>query len=173
MASLVRTRTPPPQSQFDKLLIWVFIALLMVGLVMVYSSSIATAEGSKFTGHQATYYLMRHSMFILVGLIAGALAFQMPVQLWQAYSPYLFLAGAALLVLVLIPHVGREVNGSRRWLSLFVINLQPSELMKLFAVMYAADYTVRKGRENNSCMTFPHAWFEHTHLFAFCSRVLI
>jgi cell division protein FtsW len=84
-------------------------------------------------------------MFVVVGLVAGILVFQVPVQLWQTYSPYLFLAGAALLVLVLIPHIGREVNGSRRWLSLFVINLQPSELMKLFAVMYAADYTVRKG----------------------------
>ncbi len=146
MVSLVKTRTPPPQAQFDDLLIWVFVALLSIGLVMVYSSSIATAEGSKFTGHQATYYLMRHSMFIAVGLLAGLFAFQVPVQMWQNYSPYLFMAGAALLVLVLIPHVGREVNGSRRWLSLFVINLQPSELMKLFAVMYAADYTVRKGK---------------------------
>ena len=145
MASLVRTRTPPPQAQFDDLLIWVFIALLSIGLVMVYSSSIATAEGSKFTHHQATYYLARHCMFIAVGLLAGVFAFQMPVQTWQTYAPYLFMAGALLLVLVLIPHVGREVNGSRRWLSLMVINLQPSELMKLFAVMYAADYTVRKG----------------------------
>jgi cell division protein FtsW len=152
MASLVKTRTPPPQSQFDLLLIWVFIALLSIGLVMVYSSSIATAEGSKFTGHQATYYLMRHGMFIAIGLLAGVFVFQVPVQLWQTYSSLLFMVGAALLVLVLIPHVGREVNGSRRWLSLFVINLQPSELMKLFAVMYAADYTVRKGRENNSWM---------------------
>ena len=145
MASLVRTRTPPPQAQFDDLLIWVFIALLSIGLVMVYSSSIATAEGSRFTHHQATYYLVRHCMFIAVGLLAGVFAFQVPVQTWQTYAPYLFMAGAFLLVLVLIPHVGREVNGSRRWLSLMVINLQPSELMKLFAVMYAADYTVRKG----------------------------
>ena len=145
MASLVRTRTPPPQAQFDDLLIWVFIALLSIGLVMVYSSSIATAEGSRFTHHQATYYLVRHCMFIAVGLLAGLIAFQVPVQAWQAYAPYLFMAGAFLLVLVLIPHVGREVNGSRRWLSLMVINLQPSELMKLFSVMYAADYTVRKG----------------------------
>ena len=59
-------------------------------------------------------------------------------------APYLFLLGVGLLVLVLMPGIGREVNGSRRWLSLFVINLQPSELMKLFAVLYAADYTVRK-----------------------------
>ena len=145
MASLVKTRTPPPQAELDNLLIWVFIALLCIGLVMVYSSSIATAEGSRFTGHQATYYLVRHSMFIAVGLMAGLLAFQLPVQMWQTWSPAMFLAGAALLVLVLVPHIGREVNGSRRWLSLFVINLQPSELMKLFAVMYAADYTVRKG----------------------------
>lgn len=145
MASLVKTTTPLPHAQFDTLLIWVCIALLSIGLVMVYSSSIATAEGSKFTGHQATYYLLRHSMFISVGLVAGMIAFQIPVQLWQTYSPHLFMTGAFLLLLVLIPHVGREVNGSRRWLSLFVINLQPSELMKLFAVMYAADYTVRKG----------------------------
>lgn len=145
MASLVKTHAHLPESQFDNLLIWVFIALLSIGLVMVYSSSIATAEGSKFTNHQASYYLMRHSMFIAVGVFAGLLVFQMPVQIWQNYSPYLFLFGAALLVLVLIPHVGKEVNGSRRWLSLLVINLQPSELMKLFAVMYAADYTVRKG----------------------------
>ena len=146
MVSLVKTRTAPPQSQFDELLAWVFVALLTIGLVMVYSSSIATAEGSKFTGHQASYYLMRHGMFLAVGLCAGLAAFQVPVQSWQSSSVYLFMAGFVLLVLVLIPHIGREVNGSRRWLSLFVINLQPSELMKLFAVMYAADYTARKGK---------------------------
>ena len=113
---------------------------------MVYSASIATAEANKFTGYQPAYYLLRHGVFIAVGLLIGLFAFQVPVQMWQTYAPYLFLIGAALLVLVLIPGIGREVNGSRRWLSLFVINLQPSELMKLFAVLYAADYTVRKGK---------------------------
>lgn len=145
MVSLVKTRTAPPQARFDELLIWVLVALLALGFVMVYSASIATAEASKFTGHQSTYYLVRHGIFIGVGLFAGLLAFQVPVQLWQKYALFFFLTGAALLILVLIPHIGREVNGSRRWLSLFVINLQPSELMKLFAVLYAADYTVRKG----------------------------
>ncbi|MEQ1590119.1 MAG: putative lipid II flippase FtsW, partial [Gallionella sp.] len=105
----------------------------------------ATAEASKFTGHQPTYYLVRHGIFIALGLMAGVAAFQFPVQTLQKYALYLFLGGAVLLVLVLIPHVGKEVNGSRRWLSLLVINLQPSELMKLFVVLYAADYTVRKG----------------------------
>jgi cell division protein FtsW len=146
MVSLVKTRVRTTQAQFDELLVWVLVALLALGLVMVYSSSIAMAEANKFTGYQPTYYLLRHGMFICAGLIAGLFAFQVPVQIWQNYAPFLFLFGVALLVLVLIPGVGREVNGSRRWLSLLVINLQPSELMKLFAVLYAADYTVRKGK---------------------------
>lgn len=140
----VNARTP--QAQFDELLLWVLAGLIALGLVMVYSASIAMAEANKFTGYQPTYFLLRHGVFICVGLLAGLFAFQVPVQVWQNYAPYLFLFGAALLVLVLIPGIGREVNGSRRWLSLFVINLQPSELMKLFAVLYAARYVVRKDK---------------------------
>jgi cell division protein FtsW len=150
MVPLIKARTRPSQAHFDELLIWVFIALLSIGLVMVYSSSIATAEASKFTGFQPGYYLMRHGVFITLGVLAGLFAFQVPVQMWQSYAMMLFLAGVVLLVLVLIPHVGREVNGSRRWLSLFVVNLQPSELIKLFAVLYAADFTVRKGNVGQS-----------------------
>lgn len=67
-------------------------------------------------------------------------------------APYLFLTGLALLVLVLIPHVGRNVNGSQRWLSLVFINLQPSELMKLFSAMYVADYAVRKAPQMDSIL---------------------
>ncbi|MGZ8256616.1 MAG: putative lipid II flippase FtsW [Gallionella sp.] len=144
MVSLVKTGRRPPQTPFDALLLWVFVALLAIGLVMVYSASIATAEASKFTGYNASYYLIRHGIFIVVGVVAGIAAFQVPIQMWQNLAMPLFVIGTLLLALVLIPHIGREVNGSRRWLSLFVINLQPSELMKLFAVLYAADYTVRK-----------------------------
>ena len=79
-----------------------------------------------------------------IGLIGGAIAFQVPVRAWQQMAPWLFGAGVVLLLLVLIPQLGREVNGARRWLPLGPVNLQPSELMKLFAVLYAADYTVRK-----------------------------
>jgi cell division protein FtsW len=75
---------------------------------------------------------------------------QVPMRVWQRAAPWLFLAGVALLVLVLVPGVGREVNGSQRWLPLGVINLQPSELVKLFVVLYAADYTVRKAAYMNS-----------------------
>lgn len=137
-------------ADYDTVLTWVIAALLAIGLVMVYSASIATAEAGKFTGYQPGYYLVRHAIFILVGLLAGVVVFQVPTQTWQNLAPYLFLFGVLLLILVLVPGIGKSVNGSRRWLSLFVINLQPSELMKLFAVLYAADYTVRKGAVKDS-----------------------
>ena len=139
-----------PVAEYDTALVWIVVALLSLGLVMVYSSSIATAEAAKFTGYQQSYYLIRHSIYILIGLLAGAMVFQIPSRNWQNIAPYLFMLGVVLLILVIIPGVGREVNGSRRWLSLFVFNLQPSELMKLFVVLYAADYTVRKGIVKNS-----------------------
>lgn len=129
---------------YDQGLLWVTLVLLGLGLVMVYSASIAIAEADKAVGHNSSYYLVRQAIFLVVSVTAALVAFNIPVAWWQKMAPYLFLLGLALLVLVLIPGIGRVVGGSRRWLSLFVINLQPSELMKLFAAMYVADYTVRK-----------------------------
>ena len=130
--------------ELDPLLIWSAAGLLLIGLVMVYSSSIAIAEGSRFTGHQSHYFLLRHAIFLAVGVGAGLAAFQLSMRQWQRFAPWLFLVGVMLLVVVLIPGVGREVNGAQRWLPLGPLNLQPSELMKLFVALYAADYTVRK-----------------------------
>jgi cell division protein FtsW len=129
---------------YDQGLLWVTIILLGIGLVMVYSASIAIAEADKAVGNNSSYYLVRQAIFIVISLGAAFVAFNIPIAWWQKMAPYLFLVGLALLVLVLIPGIGRVVGGSRRWLSLFVINLQPSEFMKLFAAMYVADYTVRK-----------------------------
>lgn len=129
---------------YDQGLLWGVLLLLGFGLVMVYSASIASAEADKMTGHQTTYYLVRHAIYLVIGGFAALVAFQVPTKVWQAIAPYLFLLGLALLVLVLIPGIGREVNGSRRWIPLVVATLQPSEFMKLFAAMYVADYTVRK-----------------------------
>ena len=137
-------------ASYDQMLLWVTFIMLGLGLVMVYSASIAMAEADKAVGHQSTYFLVRQAIFIVIGLIAGFVSFQVPVTWWQKMAPYLFLTGLALLVLVLIPHVGRNVNGSQRWLSLVVINLQPSELMKLFSAMYVADYAVRKAPQMDS-----------------------
>jgi len=89
-------------------------------------------------------------VFVAVSLVAAVAAFQVPLRLWQQAAPYLFLFGAGLLILVLVPGVGREVNGSQRWISLYFVSLQPSEVMKLFAVLYAADYTVRKAAHMDS-----------------------
>lgn len=133
-----------PPAEYDRAIVAATVALLSLGLVMVYSSSIAIAEASRHTGHQSAYFLLRHATFLTLGLVGAAVVFQVPMHAWQRYAPFLFLFGAVLLILVLVPGIGREVNGSRRWLSLGVVNLQPSELMKLFVVLYAADYTVRK-----------------------------
>ena len=131
-------------SPYDQGLLWTVLILLGIGLVMVYSASIAIAEADKAVGHNSSYFLVRQAIFIVISLVAGALVFNIPISWWQKMAPYLFLLGLALLVLVLVPGIGRVVGGSRRWLSLFVINLQPSEFMKLFSAIYVADYTVRK-----------------------------
>jgi cell division protein FtsW len=129
---------------YDQGLLWVSLLLLGIGLVMVYSASIALAEADKATGHQSTYFMVRHAIYLGIALLAGLVAFQVPTRYWQRVAPYLFLIGLALLVVVLIPGIGRDVNGSRRWIPLGIATLQPSEMMKLFATMYVADYTVRK-----------------------------
>ena len=137
-------------ADYDFALIWAVALLLALGLVMVYSSSIAIAEGSRATGQQPAYFLIRHCAYLTVSFILAVAAFQFPLVLWQKGALYLFMLGVGLLVLVLVPGIGREVNGSQRWLSLVVVNFQPSEAMKLFAVIYAADYTVRKSADMHS-----------------------
>jgi cell division protein FtsW len=150
LAPVMHNRDRINAASYDQMLLWVTFILLGLGLVMVYSASIAIAEADKAVGHQSTYYLIRQAIFISIGLIVGFMAFQIPITWWQKTAPYLFLFGLILLVLVLIPGVGRNVNGSQRWLSLVVINLQPSELVKLFAAMYVADYAVRKAPQMDS-----------------------
>jgi len=137
-------RNPRTMLVYDASLTWAAILLLAIGLVMVYSASIAMAEASAHAGFRSWYFLARHAMFLGVGAVAAFIAFQVPMKLWQQLAPWVFTGGVVLLVLVLVPGIGKSVNGSRRWLSLAVINLQPSEFMKLAVVLYAASYAVRK-----------------------------
>ena len=131
-------------AEYDRSLAWAALLLAAAGLVMVYSASIATAEANRYTGNNAAWFLARHTIFLAAAFAAAVTVFLVPARWWQRAAPWLFLAGVALLAIVLIPGIGREVNGARRWLALPVISVQPSELMKLAAVLYAADYTVRK-----------------------------
>ena len=137
-------REPRTMLNFDASLAWSALLLLALGLVMVYSASIAMAEASAHTGYRPWYFLARHAVFLAIGLAAAFVAFQVPVKVWQRGAIWLFVGGAVLLVLVLVPGIGKSVNGSKRWLSLVVVNIQPSEFMKLAAVLYAASYAVRK-----------------------------
>ena len=139
-AALKRTALTP----YDWGLVFAALGLLMMGLVMVYSASIAIAE-AKSAANQPAFYLIRHAMYLVIALGTGYAALQVPTLAWQKAAPVLFIVGAVLLVLVLIPFIGKEVNGSRRWIPLGPLgNFQPSELMKFATILYAADYTVRK-----------------------------
>jgi cell division protein FtsW len=133
-----------PSAEYDRSLAWAALLLAALGLVMVYSASIATAEASRYTGNNAAWYLARHGLYLGAALAAAITVFLVPARVWQKTAPLLFIGCVALLVLVLVPGFGREVNGARRWLDLPGLSLQPSELMKLAAVLYAADYTTRK-----------------------------
>ena len=132
------------QSEFDLPLLWAIMTLLAFGMVMVYSASIASAEADRHLGFRSTYFFVRQSLYVGAALLAGWAAFQVPLERWKRYALPLFGVGALGLLLVLIPGVGKEVNGSRRWLSFLGFNLQPSEFMKFFVLVYAADYTARK-----------------------------
>ena len=129
---------------FDQPLLWVVVTLLAWGLVMVYSASIALPDNPRFANYAPAHFATRHAFFMVIGLVTATVAFQLPIRTWEKLAPWLFVLSLALLVLVLIPHLGREVNGARRWIPLGVMNFQPSELAKLAVLIYAADYMVRK-----------------------------
>jgi cell division protein FtsW len=129
---------------FDQSLVWVVLGLLALGLVMVYSASIALPDSPKFAKYATTHFFMRHLFSLVLALITAAIVTQIPVNTWEKVAPWLFVIALLMLMLVLIPHVGKGVNGARRWLPLGVMNFQPSELAKLAITLYAADYMVRK-----------------------------
>ncbi|MEY4979568.1 MAG: cell division protein FtsW [Pseudomonadota bacterium] len=147
---LSRHHAPPGQSltvsetDIDQPLCWVVLALLLWGLVMVYSASIALPDNPRFATYEATRFVLRHGIFILIGLFAASLAFQVSMQTWSQWAPWVFAASLLLLLLVLLPGIGVVANGARRWIALGPLNFQPSELAKLGVLLYAANYMVRK-----------------------------
>jgi len=142
---LASTGSAPMRAQgFDQPLFWVTVTLLLWGLVMVYSASIAMPENPRFALYTSTYFLVRHTMWLVIAFVGALLAYQVPVSVWEKMARPLFVISIVLLVLVLVPHLGKVVYGARRWIGLGPISFQPSELAKFTVLLYAADYMVRK-----------------------------
>jgi cell division protein FtsW len=140
-ASAARPQRAPA---FDQTLVWVVVALLGFGLVMVYSASVALPDNPQFARYTSTHFLTRHGISLAIAFVFAVLAVQVPINVWERAAPWLFVAALLLLVLVLVPFIGREVKGARRWIPLGLMNFQPSELAKLAIALYAANYMVRK-----------------------------
>ncbi len=129
---------------FDQALVWVLLALVALGLVMVYSASVALPDSPRFARYAPTHFLSRHVLSIVLAVLAAVVTVQVPMSVWEKWSPALFIGALALLLLVLIPGIGKGVNGAQRWIALGPMNFQPSELAKLAIALYAAGYMVRK-----------------------------
>ncbi len=145
-----RSGQPVRPQGFDQALVLVVLVLMALGLVMVYSASVALPDNPRFARYTPTHFLSRHLLSIGVATAAALVMLQIPIRVWERYAPHLFVLALVLLVIVLIPFSGKGVNGARRWIPLGIMNFQPSELAKLAIAMYAANYMVRKmdAREN-------------------------
>ncbi len=116
------------------------IILLVIGMVMVASSSISVADNSF---HAPFHYFWKQLFFLVIGLILATCVFFIPLRVWQQTGPALIIFSIFLLVAVFIPGLGKEVNGSTRWINLVAFNLQVSEFVKLFTIIYLSGYLVR------------------------------
>jgi cell division protein FtsW len=143
-STFATTTNVPTVKGFDQPLFWVVVALLLWGLVMVYSATIAMPDNPRFAKYSHTYFLSRHAMWLALSFVAALIASQVPIDRWEKAAPWMFIVSLVLLIAVLIPGVGKVVYGARRWISLGPLSFQPSELAKFAVLIYAADYMVRK-----------------------------
>lgn len=124
----------------DIQLLFVVFCLSMLGLVMVGSSSVSTAD--QLTGNPL-YYFWRQLAYLSIGFIGLFVAYKIPLKFWSQTGLYLIFFSLLLLILVFIPGIGKQVNGSTRWVNLGLFSIQVSEFVKLFAIIYVAGYLVR------------------------------
>ena len=130
--------------EYDQLLVWAVLSLMLIGLVMVYSASITLADGPKYANYSSNFFLIRHVISLVIAAGVGIWVFKIPTKMWDRYSPLIFGFTVLLLIAVLIPGIGKGVNGAKRWIPLGLMNFQPSELMKFAAIIFAASYTVQR-----------------------------
>ena len=125
-------------------LIWSWLALMLLGWIMVMSASTSIAE--TYTG-KASYFALRHAVYLVLGLVVAYTVSRIPLRWWKKTDWALLMIGIAGLIAVLIPGIGHEVNGSWRWINLGFIKVQPSEIVKLAVVLYIAGYLIRRQDE--------------------------
>lgn len=129
--------------QFDPVLLTIALTLLFGGLVILASASITVSDST--TGNPF-YYLERQLLAAVIGALGGFICLFIPMQVWKTLGPLMLFVGLALLLVVLLPGVGYEVNGSRRWIRIGVMNMQVSEPARLCFIIYLAGYLVRRNK---------------------------
>ncbi|TNF07737.1 MAG: cell division protein FtsW, partial [Gammaproteobacteria bacterium] len=130
--------------ELDRALLLPALGIASIGLVMICSASISFADHSY---GDAFFYLKRHLLFLLMGAAVAALFLNVPSRFWFHYGVPLLVLTLVLLLAVLIPGVGRRVNGSQRWIPLGPLNLQVSEIAKFVMILFTAGYLERYQRE--------------------------
>ena len=136
--------TTPRDNWAGSLLLVLASALIAVGVVAISAASISLSE-VKFGNEW--HHAIRHLSYLAIGVTLGFVAYLLPLNVWRQTSPWLLMLAFALLVLVLVPGVGRVVNGSQRWIPLAGFTLQPSEFAKFALVLWLSGYMVRHGEE--------------------------
>jgi cell division protein FtsW len=137
-------RSMSRRMRVDWTLFCLWFGLMSIGLIMVSSASVSFAAA---VYQDAWFFGKRHFVYMILGLMLAMLVVCVPMSVWQKYSGHLLLIGMFLLVIVLIPGIGKKVNGSQRWFSLGLINVQVSEIAKFCAVIFFASFFARRYQE--------------------------
>jgi cell division protein FtsW len=136
-----RLKTPV---QLDPVLLTIVLTLLLGGFVILASASISVSDNLV---DRPFFYVERQLLAAVIGAAGGIACLFIPMQVWRGLGPLFLLAGLALLFLVLVPGVGYEVNGARRWIRVGILNLQVSEPARLCFIVYLAGYLVRRNKD--------------------------
>ncbi len=138
-----RTTSVGPVSVIDWSVIVAVAALLLIGLVMVYSASISLGDSPKYQTSEG-YFALRHAIYMVTGLCLGWVVFRVPLVRWNRFAYILGAIGIFFLAVVFVPGIGKSVNGSVRWIGLGPINIQVSELVKFISVIFIARFAVTR-----------------------------
>ncbi len=139
--SLLNKKLLRDGKSYDESLLWVIVFMTAFSLVMVFSASISFAQAD---GGNKWIYLQKQALFVAAGALFAFFAFHTPMKIWKKATPYILTVSIVLLILVLIPGIGKEVNGARRWIPMGLVNIQPSEIFKLATILYIASFVTRR-----------------------------